>query len=276
MKTLCLFLLTLILSFPATADQVTWMAGDTPPLYIARGDGAGKGFSDRQIDFLTKHLHGFTHTILRSNAKRTLFELEHRDGVCSVTLLRDAEREKTMAFSARPIVIPAFRLVALSAKRDAITPFLTPEGEVDLTALASSDSLSGAYVQSRLYPQPIMQFISEVGAKTRLEDLPDTSPMFNLLRMGRVDFVFLNGLEARYYAGKAKILTLPIKGVPRTMAMYPGCSDGIIGRRVIARIDQLLADDGNWSAFLAPLRDWMQESDFAASLTVRPDQAGRR
>ena len=42
--------------------------------------------------------------------------------------------------------------------------------------------------------------------------------MFNLLRTGRVDFVFLNGLEARYYAGKADILSLPIKGVPRTMA----------------------------------------------------------
>jgi len=104
MKTVCLLLLVLILPIAAAADQVTWMVGDTPPLYIARGEEAGQGFSDRQIDFLIKHLPGFTHTIVGSNAKRTLFEMEHRDGVCSVTLLRDAEREKVMEFSARPIV----------------------------------------------------------------------------------------------------------------------------------------------------------------------------
>ncbi len=275
MKTAFLLFLLLFPPMAALADQVTWMAGDTPPLYIVRGEDAGQGFSDRQLDFLIKHLPGFTHTIVRSNAKRTLFEMEHRDGVCSITLLRDSEREKVMEFSARPIVIPAFRLVALDSRRDAITPLLTTDGEIDLDALAASGTLNGAYVQSRLYPAPITQFLNIPAVKSRLEDLPDTSPMFNLLRTGRVDFVFLNGLEARYYAGKADILSLPIKGVPRTMAMYPGCSERLLGRRVVARIDQLLADETNWAAFLAPLRDWMGEVDFAAALAVQPVKTGR-
>jgi len=141
--------------------------------------------------------------------------------------------------------------------------------------LTASGSLNGAYVQSRLYPAPIMQFLNTATVKSRLEELPDTSPMFNLLRTGRIDFVFLNSLEARYYAGKADILSLPIKGVPRTRAMYPGCSDRLLGRRVITRIDRLLADEENWAAFLAPLHDWMNEAEFAAALAAQPVKAGR-
>lgn len=270
--------MAMLLSMRAGAEEISWMVGIAPPLFMPAGGEAGQGISDLQIDFLAKHLAGFTHSIARATAKRSYFELTHRDGVCSVTLLRDAEREKLIAYSARPVIVPAFRLVTLEKSRDALAPYLTVEGEVDLEALAHGNSWRGAYVQSILYPAPIKHFLNDIADKSRAEGVTDPAPLISLLRAGRVDFVFFNGMEATFYArkaGEAKILSLPVKGVPRTMAIYPACADKPLGRKAIARIDHLLADDGKWAAYLAPLRDWVSEAEFAEALAAQPVKAGR-
>jgi len=71
--------------------------------------------------------------------------------------------------------------------------------------------------------------------------------------------------------GRFEFASLPVKGGVSSIRGYIACSKGPLGRAVIEKIDEALADESRWTAFIEPLRRWFEPADFAAALAARPE-----
>jgi uncharacterized protein (TIGR02285 family) len=256
------------------AEVVSWLTTNNPPSFIYSGEFAGQGIGDQAIEMIAKQLPGFEHRIVKASPARIWYEMEHSDGMCSFGALYTPEREKIIIFSDRPFVLPGYRMFIKADRLDDFRQFMTDDGEIDLDLLGKSVKLVGAHVASRLYLRAIDNFIKDPARKTTLEKLPEAQQILSLLYSGRIDFGFMSELEHGYYArafpSNAKLLTLPVKDSPRRIAPYLFCSKGPLGQAVIDAANRLLNDDRHWSEFLAPIRQWVAPTDFAAALAAKP------
>jgi uncharacterized protein (TIGR02285 family) len=268
----------LLIAVPSTALQagevVTWMTSDNPPTYIYSGEFAGQGIGEQAISMLIGALPDYQHRVLQASPARIWYQMAHSDDSCAFGGLRNEEREKIVIYSNRPIIVPGFRLLVLASRLDVFKPVMTQDGEIDLDVLARQESMVGGHIATRLHLSPIDEFINDPTRRVRLEKMPEAAQLFALLQAGRIDFSFISALELPYYARKShttsKFVALPIKGSSRYVKGYLYCSKSPLGQSVITRIDALLADDRQWAAFLAPLRQWVEPADFAVALAAQP------
>ena len=243
---------------PGRADQpsVTWMQADTPPFHIGGGPQTGLGIKDRQYHFLAGHLPQFRHHLLVASVARNWYAIEHSDGVCIIGVASTAEREKFTLFSQRRLTGFGSRLIIRRDSSARFAKFLDPQGEVDLGALSRSTDLAGGFVSMLHYAEPIGAFIDDPNRTARLDKFVTPPQLFNVLKAGRVDYVFGQPIEAAYYA-PGDLKALPIKGTGGLGGgLGIGCSNGEIGRAVIKAIDALLADDQMWAEYIRPYGDW--------------------
>ncbi|HMA51497.1 MAG TPA: hypothetical protein VKP60_17180, partial [Magnetospirillaceae bacterium] len=63
-----------------------------------------------QLAYLTTHLAGFSHHIVKVSSARAVHELEQGHGVCTTDIVVTPEREKILIFSKRRVPQPGFRL----------------------------------------------------------------------------------------------------------------------------------------------------------------------
>lgn len=266
---LALFLLPV--ASPA-AESVFWLLYDAPPLILRGDDALGDGFGIVQQEFLASHLSNFQHQKSTASLQRVWHDLGARDGVCSINLIRG--KDQKYQFSDRPLPTPGFRLLIKSDQKGDYTAMLDENGAIDLEKLTGSAHLSGAYVTSRHYPEPIERFIARGATGGRLTGYAEPSQIFNLLQASRLDYAIVLAVELPYYlhhfpAMPAPVL-LSIREVPLTNDGYIVCSRGPIGEKVIHDVNALLADDPNWAAYLKPLQRWFPPADFAAAMATRP------
>ena len=258
----------------AAEDRVTWYVTDHPPFFITEGPQAGQGSGDLQMRWLTAHLPNFDHHFEQVSTNRLLYDFEHQDGLCTINIIRTEERKKFMLFNNRPIPMPSWNLIVAADRKAKIAPHLTEAGEADLERMARDGRLVGAYVPGRHYPAPVLALIADPAKAVRLEMVPQTSPMFNLLHGGRVDFVLGLPQETQYYAQRFQdslpLEVIPIKSAPASIDVYLACSDQPVGRTVIARIDALLQEEKSWSDYVSFLSPWMTKTEFAVALAGRP------
>jgi len=264
--------MTLSLSAQA-ADSVSWMSEDSPPFYIYQGPLAGQGAGDLALGQIFARLPSFDHRRSEASIARIFHEMQYRDGVCYLGALRDPTREAFARFNRRPILLPSFRVLIEKSHRGEMAPFLTQNGEVDLSALAGSASLRGGYRLGTPYPGVLGRFIDNPDRKTRLDPILTVKQMNSMLSAGNIDFYVEDGIAVRYYtAGRPldnSLLSLRIAGLPPTIATYIACSDRPVGRAVVAQLDRLFEDDRVWADFLAPFGRWLEAADFAMALAAR-------
>lgn len=273
MRGLLAILAVLAAPVAQAAETVTWIIYDTPPQYIYEGALAGHGYKDRQLAYLTAHLPQFRHRIIKGSVSRLWYEIGHQDGVCTLGMLPNKEREDSAVLADRPVLVPGFHLAIAADRAYKVTPFLDAQGEVDLDQLAGSHRVNGGYLTGRVHAKAIEDFIGRPDLGTPLAQVHDLRQLYTLVQSGRLDFTFGGPHEIRYFekilGGKA-ITALPIKGVPRLVKTYLSCSKRPLGEAVMAAADKLLADEKNWADFLSPLKDWMSGEDMAAALAVKP------
>ncbi len=280
MARLCVTLVTLFFSLRVAADPVetvSWMQVDLPPQFILDGELAGQGWSDQQMHALIPLIPGFEHHILQGTLSRAWYEMAHRDGVCFNGAARNADRDNFAVFTHRPILVPPFSLIVRSTDMKRFQRFLDSESMVDLDRMIGEDGLTGGYTAAREHFPAINRFLQNPERRTPMEKAISTSQLFNLLHVGRLDFIFVEPVEAPYYRARFHIAEefaiLPIKGSPPSIRGYIACSKGPTGRAVVARIDALLRDDAQWQSYMEPLRRWMDPRDFAYALAAKPEAA---
>jgi uncharacterized protein (TIGR02285 family) len=238
---------------------ITWMQADTPPFHI----GDGQGVKDRQYLFLAAHLPQFRHRQMIASVARNWYELEHADGICIVGVSRTPEREKFTLFSQRPLVGFGTRIVVRRGQAERFKEFLDPQGAVDLVKLAQSPALVGGYVTAMHYGDSVSRFIEDDHRAARLDKFVTPPQLFNVLKAGRLDYIFGQAVEAAYYAkefglqpGELKTLKITSSGKGGGGGIGIGCSNGPAGRQVIQAIDALLSDEQMWRDYTAPYSEW--------------------
>jgi len=271
-----LILTALFVAQAARAETVTWIIHDAPPQYILEGPLAGQGYKDQQLSFLIAHLPQFQHRVIQGSVGRVWHEIAQRDGICTLGMLPNKEREDAAVLAERPVLVPGFRLAVAADRADKLAPFLDKQGEVDLEQLAGSHRLSGAYVAGRVHARAIEDFIALPDRAVPLQQIVSPRQIYSLVQTGRLDFTFGGPHEIRYFQrtldGNPTFSALPIKGVPRLVKTYLSCSKKPVGQAVIAAFDAMMRDQARWAAFLAPLENWMDGVDFTAALAAKPDR----
>lgn len=270
MRCRAVVLLVLLMAAPLVrAEDVTWILPEFPPGFITGPFRTGEGYGDRQLRFLIEHLPQFHHTVLNGSALRVWHEMEHHDGICTLSVAKLPEREKLAAFSARSFWATANRIVVRTDHLGEFAPYLDGSGAVNLALLGESRTLRGGYGDNTSYGPSIDAFIRDPGRKTPLELTQHLRMPLVLLDKGRLDFVFGYDMEVRYYSQLNRLgddfTALPV--VPSLVHQkgYVACSNEETGRRVITAIDALLASDKGMQAFIEPLRDWYSPADFEAA-----------
>jgi len=272
-------ILALLLCFRAAAQpgeaRVTWMRADLPPQSILDGELAGQGWSDIQLRQLFPKLPGFGHQVEDASLSRIWYEMKHHDGVCFDGASRNAERESFALYSRRPLLVPSYGVTVRADQKDRFARFLDSSGAIDLDRLSQANGLTGGYPAARELFPAINRFLQTAKGGPRMDKTVSPLQLFNLLHARRVDFIFAEPVEAPYYRARfhlgGEFVTFPIAGDPPSIKGYLVCSKGPIGRAVIARLDALLEDDGEWAAYLEPLRRWMIPADFAKALAQKPE-----
>jgi uncharacterized protein (TIGR02285 family) len=248
----------------------SWMADNSPPIYIQEGEKAGEGAGDMMLRYIFKALPEYRHSLVMADEIRIFYEMQHRDAVCYLGTGRDKERESFVRYSRRPIVLPSARILIKKAQVGEVAPYLTPSGEIDLNALANDPKLRGGYQLGNPYKGVIADLINNKKRKLRLDPVPTLKQLNALLMSDRLDFYVERSLAAVYYTRIASpdkpMLALRIANYKSTAKVYFACSDMRVGRDLIADIDTLLADDKKWAEFLAPLAQWLEPSEFSAAL----------
>jgi len=264
-----LWLILALFATAAAAEDVLWILPEFPPAFIFGPFRTGEGYGDRQLDFLTAHLPQFNHTRIGAPSTRMWHELGRRDGVCTLAAARLPDREKIAVFSARSFHGAANQVIVRTDRLGDFQPYLDKAGALDLNRLAAEDKLRGAYTDTTSYGSAIDAFIRDAGRKAPLQMVPHLRMPLALLDKGRIDYAFGYYMEMSYYRQLDRLgdnfTALPT--APETLALggHVACSNGAVGREVIAAIDALLATDEGMLAYIEPLRDWYSPADFEAA-----------
>lgn len=250
----------------ASTDDVTWILPEFPPIFITEKELQGQGFGDGELRYLIQHLPQFHHLVSSGTAPRLWHEIEHRDGICTLSVAKLPEREKLAVFSARAVYGATNEVVVRTDKLARFAPLLDANGHIDLSRLAADGHLLGGYSDGITYGPPIDALIRDPQRKTPLELTAHMRVPMSLLDKERVDFVFGYYMEITYYRRihqpSAEFTALPTTPESTRQDAYIACSNGPRGRQVIAAIDALLASDEAMLDYVENLRGWYSPAEF--------------
>ena len=261
-----MILLLLAARAEAASDDVTWMLPEFPPVFITEKALQGQGFGDGELRFLIGHLPQFHHQVVYGTAPRLWHEMEHRDGICTISAAKRPDREKFAIFSARAAYGAINEVIVRTDKLSRFTPLLDKSGHIDLARLAADGQLLGGYSEGVTYGPAIDAFIKDPRRKTPLELTAHMRVPFSLLDRERLDFVFGYYMEMAYYRrthpSGSEFTALPTAPEAIRQDAYVACSAGPRGRQAIAAIDALLASDEAMLDYVENLRGWYSPAEF--------------
>ena len=247
------------------ADAVHWIENDAPPFHITSGPYAGQGGGDVGIPGLFAALKEFDHQLDYAPPARLWYEMSHNDAVCAFPVGRTEERTKIAVFSERALVVPGFSIITTDDRLPLFERYRGAGGAIDLARLAAAVDLVGGYVDSRPYPVAIAELIHNPGRQLAIQAASQAPPLYRQMSARRLDFVFSAAAEAYYYnktlSPSEHFVTLPIHNVPAAVGTYFACSNGPVGRAVMARINKVMAEDAVWQSVVEPWRQWYNPVD---------------
>jgi uncharacterized protein (TIGR02285 family) len=265
-RTVLLSLFLAISSAAQAGDHITWLHPEFPPSYIGSGDLVGQGYLDLQLTFLQDRLPGFTHGTVAAPLARIWHELPRGDGICFLGASPTRERLKVSLFSRRGILTPIIQLAMRAEDGERIRPYLDAAGEVDLDKLKTARELAGAYTDTATYGQKIDDFIHDGDRIVDLAKLVEMRHPFTLLEKGRTDFIFVWPEQLTYFKRSTHsdfpTVSFRVAGSSAAQPYYVACSKGMVGQKVIERINAVLDEPGAWHEFVMPLRSWFPPADY--------------
>ena len=243
------------------ADKIRWTSSDFPPAFIVHGEHAGTGIFDIETRYLTGRLGEFAHVMLNVANSRAWAMLPDQDGICIAGALETPERRRIAAFSRVTLAVLPPGLLIRKSEAGRFARFRNEAGEIDLALLAADGSLRAAHTAARPMGTAIERFIE----RQKLTSLPASHQALEMLANGRLDYSFGYANEASYYRAThpdaPELTPLRVAGQPPIIYTHIACSNRPIGRRVIARIDEILGPHGE-SPYFQETGRWYDADDF--------------
>ena len=140
-------------------ETILWLRPDFPPVYFIDGPNVGTGLGDRISTYIFHRLPEYRHIQRVSNFKRIIKTLSVGKKACSMTLLKNREREKVIIYSEQMLASPQNAIITLQHNRKAFAPFLTDSESVSLKALLLDSNLILGYSNGRSYSSKVDQII---------------------------------------------------------------------------------------------------------------------
>ena len=256
-------LLALFFLTPAVAgDRVIWPIDDFPPAYIVSGEFAGTGIGDQEIRYLTERLGEFANETLQVSNSRAWAMLAEQDGVCIAGAYETPERRKIAAYSRVALTILGPQILIRSDEAERFQKFQNAAGEIDLDRLGAASELRAARPAGR----PLGNTMEEFARAHAIPTLPVSHQALSMLDSGRLDYSLGYANELTYYRkthpGSGRLTALKVAGLPRIIYLHVACSARAVGRRVVARVDEILGPHGAPPYFQSPARRWYDNKDF--------------
>lgn len=252
-KILCLFSIYLYPSL-SSADTdlkktILWYKPEFPPLSIVNGLDAGNGYSDKLEKFFIQELNTYKHSVIISPFKRTLKDMKKGLNVCSVTLLKNPEREKFIAFTKPARLLLPNELIVRKKDLAMYDNFRDESGKISIEKLIQSGSVRIGYSNGRSYTKKIDTLLNKYKGKNNLiERVGSEGPkgLLMMLNKGYIDAMFAQSVEVGFHARnldlKFKIHQIQISGIKEYTIGYIGCSKTPLGEKIIEKINYLLRE----------------------------------
>lgn len=258
--------LSLLLLRPAAAqagEAVTWAKTDFPPVRIMEGPDAGQGYGDLTWRYFAERMPEFRHQELEMSIDRIVAMMQTRDGVCDATMFKTPEREQVIMFSDQVYWVQSNRIILLKDNLEKFRPHITSAGTVDLETLVSDPAITGVVVRGRAYTPQIDDAIQGLLGTPWITQVTETAQMFKMLETSRADWIAGYAFEAGYHFGQmgqgSRFMSYSARGDTPVIPGYFACSKGPLGRKVIERVNSLIAAAGNPPRYLDYYRAWLDD-----------------
>ena len=234
----------LLLPSLAFAAEIEWMVQDLPPIYIRSGPNRGNGYADRQMALIIGRLPEFQHKVVDTTFARAWHDIGEHDNICISGVAKTSERTAIALFSQPIATASSSRLLIRAGDEARFKDVFSTDGKIDLDLLAQRRDLSGGYAAKRSFTNRLDAFVHRDTEGVKLEVLPNEFQLFNLLKTGRIDFMFASLREIEHYerqeSGPHPFKYFAVAGEAERVDVYVACSDQPVGRAVIERVDWLL------------------------------------
>ncbi len=243
----CLMIATLTPAFAQSETTINWYKPEFPPLSIVNGPHAGKGYSDRIEAYLIRKLDSYQHRVTVAPFKRTLRDMKKGDNACSVTLLKNKEREAFIAFTRPARLLLPNSLIIRANEQPSLAPYRDASGKVSVDALISDGKLRLGYSDGRSYTKPLDSLIAKHRNRVNMIERHGKEGPKGLLSMlvkGHIDAMFAQPVEAQFHGREMgisdQIAVLSLAEIKDYTIGYIGCSRTPWGEEVVARINDIL------------------------------------
>jgi uncharacterized protein (TIGR02285 family) len=242
----------LLLVPPAIAQDkptVKWIIQNGPPWMITQGDAAGRGWLDQSLKYLFAHTPEFHHVIEIVPLARTWDEIRNNDGVCFGAALKTPEREKFAVFSRQAYWLLPHKIMVRKSFLGAHESLVRGR-EVDFAALVTSLGLTGGGLVAGSSYGADLDAILNSQPSGHIVAVQESRQIIAMLASDRLDWVLGYPDEFMYLTRKESLssdqfITLDIKGHTALTDAYVTCSNGPLGRRVIAAVNRAIGEAGS-------------------------------
>lgn len=251
---LALSALALVGAAPATAQavdarpEVQWYLANFPPSSIQSGPLKAQGYLDRILEqVIWPALPQFRHKLVVAPPSRMVQDAAHQPNVCSPSMAKTPERQATYHLSSAVFRFLPAGLAMRRADSAELSPWLTPQGEVDLERLLHERVVSLGVVGTRRHGAAVDGALAR--HPDRLLVLNTTQANITLLRMlalnraidGSLSYGFeIPCLTAQYPELAGQLVWYPVRGQPTALTNHIACSRSELGAQVIGTLDAAL------------------------------------
>lgn len=252
---------------PLSNNQVKWYMANFPPVTIPEGRQVNEGFFDKAMLFLIEGLPEYQHQYHTANFKRIILELEKQENACCPSLYKTPERERFIAFSVPAMVVLPNGVIASSATREKLAPYVDSEGRISLLALLEDDGITLGISNGRIYSGGIDKILKRFEGHDNLLVRSGDDVFQGLLSMmhrGRIDCLLGYPSEAGYFTRENSEVQdfdyYPVKESTVSFTLgHIGCPDTEWGRAVITKINEIVMQHRS-SEFIDFYGEWLDES----------------
>lgn len=262
----------------AEKDVIEWYHPDFPPIYIQEGPHAGMGVGDLVMTYFQKRMPAYEHRTRTANFKRIILTIASGEKACAITLLKNAEREKVVAFSKPFMLAPQNEIITTKTTLPAFKPYLDEEGAVSLAEILERSGLVLGFSNGRSYSSSIDKIMSlkaNDDNSYKMSNMDIFVSLMRMLKMGRVDYTIGYGYEGRYIAEQIDfaddVIAIPIRETPSFIKVYAGCPKNAWGTKVISELNALFKEALHDKEVYGVYRRWLDPKSWDRYLKALSD-----
>jgi len=251
------------------AQEITWYLYDLAPLVITDGPHKGTGFMELALhQQLIPALPDYKHKVVVAPIQRIALMLKSDPQACNPGLIRNAEREQFMAFSAPTLAALPAGMFIRRGDAARVAPYVNAKGKIVLDKLLADNKLNLGIDSARSYGGPVDAVLKPYRDKPQLFSLTIPDASRNLTQMviaKRIDGMLGQPFEVPYYLGgrtvdDVKALAFyALEEQADVVLNHVACANSEQGQAVIRKLNAVLAKPGMREALAAHYATWLDD-----------------